>query len=64
MSIARSRSGGQPFDSKRHRVVIHSAALSPLPWTNTIGLTFRLEGPEAQADSRVAAADPSKSVRR
>src|SRR5205807_7451092 len=35
--IANIRSRGTPFDSIRHKVVIQSAAWSPLPWTNKTG---------------------------
>ena len=35
--IANIRSRATPLDSIRHSVVIHSAAWSPLPWTNRIG---------------------------
>src|SRR3989344_4127505 len=36
-SMACRRSRGQPFDSNRHTVVCHSAAVSPLPCTKTMG---------------------------
>src|SRR6185436_5634636 len=37
MSSANRRSRGQPLLSKRHSVVVHSAAVSPLPCTKTMG---------------------------
>jgi hypothetical protein len=40
---------GQPFDSKRHSVVCQMEALSPLPWTKTMGGNSVMEGPVAQA---------------
>src|SRR5687767_8740327 len=61
-STAKSRSRGQPFDSKRHIVGIHPAAFPKAPWMKTIGgcADVRLSGGVAQAPSNSAAKSQTK----
>ena len=60
------RSRGQPLLSKRHSVVIHSAALSPLPCTKTMGGAVGAAGAWARLPGQPAsaAAASSRAVRR
>src|SRR4249920_84342 len=55
--MANIRARGTPFDSIRQRVVIQSAAWSPLPWTNRTGAMSAATG---GADAVCAKAEKPK----
>jgi hypothetical protein len=64
--MACKRSRGQPLDSKRHIVLCHKAAVSPLPCTNTTGdRGASLVGsvPEQAPSNRVEKAKSQKCLR-
>src|SRR2546423_9991244 len=58
--MACRRSRGQPLLSKRHSVVIHKAAVSPLPCTKTMGGNG--SGAPGAAPGRGAVMQPASSA--